>query len=349
MQKFIVRSIIFLLPFLLLYISVPFFYSDASDRGDIYRIGYYQKEDNYRPLFKNELHLPVNYTTISSIDTCFKSKYNVLVIGDSFSEWRTFNYQNIMARDSTISILFYDLEGNPVEILYALINGNFFEEVSIDYVILQSVERDFPVRADINPNSRMSLNDIRQTVKKIQTTKKQPHNFRKNIPLDNSIVKFFGINFLRIVKKDRLAAIYQFEATKPVFSSEHEKRILVFEMDIYHLPRNSDTTAIVKLNNVLNHLSELVSEKGSRLIVLPAPDKYNVYYDFIIGREKYPQPMFFNIMKSLDKQYIYINSDEILKNAVSSGIKDVYFADDTHWSPVGAKMIVETIKSKMKY
>jgi len=345
MRKFIVKSIIFLSPFVILYILIPCFYSAEYDQGDIYRMGYYQKDDHYRTQFQNEFHRPVYYTNMSSIDTCIESKYTVLLLGDSFSEWRGFNFQNYLAKDDTISTLYYDIGGNPVEILYALINGNFFDEISIDYVVLQSVERDFLTRADLNPNSRMTLNEIRQTVK---TIKKQPDGFRKNIPLDNSVVKFPGINAIRLIKKGRTAAVYQFEATKPVFSSKHGNRILIYEMDVYHLPRNSDTTAIVKLNDVLNRLSELVSEKGSRLIVLPAPDKYSIYYDYIEDREKYPQPVFCNILKSLEKQYIYIDSDDILKKAVSSGTKDVYFADDTHWSPVGAKLIAEAVKSKMK-
>jgi len=345
MQKFIVKSLFFLSPFLFLYIFIPCLYS--VDQGDLLRMGYIQKDDKYRAQFKNDIHDTVYYTNISDIatcatTTCFQSKYNVLLLGDSFSEWRGFSFQNYIAKDDRISVLHYDVGINPVEILYALINGDFFNAISFDYVILQSVERAFPDRANLNPDSRIYLNEIKQTIKE------KSDGFRKNIPLDNSIIKFLVINMLRFVNRDFVSSVYQFESTKPVFSSEYRDQILIYQMDIFLNPQNSDTTAIKKLNSVLNHLSEVVSEKGSTLIVLPGPDKYSIYYDYIKDREKYPEPVFCNILKSLEKQYIYIDSYEILKNAVSSGKADVYFADDTHWSPVGAKLIAETVRSKIK-
>ena len=231
---------------------------------------------------------------------------------------------------------------NPVEILYSLINGDLFDEMSIDYVVLESGEREFTARADLNPDNRIFVKDI------VQVEKRQPGKFKKNIPFNNSTVKYFVINVLRKFMEGSVSGVYRFESTKPVFSSKHENEILVFVMDIRNLPLNSDSTAVSKLNDVLNHLSALLNEKGSSLIVLPAPDKYSVYYDYIKDRDKYPQPVFFDILKPLEKQYIYIDSDEILKNAVASGITDVYFADDTHWSPVGAKIIANAIQSKMK-
>jgi len=340
MWKFIIKSIFFLSPFVFLYFFIPYFY--AVDQGDLYRMGYFHREDNYRAQFGNDLHDIELSTNLTFIDTCTnKSKLSILVIGDSFSEWRGFSFHNYLAKDDTISV-FYEIGGNPVENLYAIANGDFFDKIPIDYVILESVERGFPARANLNPDSQISLSEIKQTVKK------KPDRFRKNVPLNNCVVKYFGINIYRLFKKGCVSGVYDFEATKPVFTTHRENRLLVFEMDIYHLPENSDTTNILKLNDVLNHLSGLISEKGSKLIVLPAPDKYSVYHDYIKDREKNPQPVFFDILKLPEKQYIYIESNDILKNAVSSGIKDIYFADDTHWSPVGAKLIADAVRSKLK-
>ncbi len=344
MWKFIFKSIAVLSPFIILYFLVPHFYS--VDQGDLWRIGYFHKEDGYRTQFRNELHNPVYYKNISSIDTCIKSKYLVLVIGDSFTEQEGCSFNNYITDNDSISVLYYDVRGNlmdnPVEILHALINGDFFDKVSIDYVVLESVERDFSARANLNPDSRISMKDI------VQVEKKKPDTFKKNIPFDNSIIKYLGVNALRSFKDGCISGVYRFESTRPVFSSKRGNEILIYEMDVYNLPSNSDSSAILKLNDELNHLSAWVEGKKSTLIVLPALDKYSVYYDYIKNKDKYPKPVFCNIMRALEKQYIYIDSDEILKTAVSSGTTDVYFADDTHWSPVGAKLIANAIKSKMK-
>ena len=345
MRKFIVKSIVFLSPFIFLYLIISRLYS--TDQGDLFRAGYFHREDNYREQFRNEFQNPLHYQDLSSIDTCLKPKYSVLVIGDSYSEMESISFTNYIAGNDSISVLFFDIKSdirsnNPVETLYSLVNGDFFDKIHIDYVVLESCEREFAARADLNPDNRIFVKDI------VQVEKRQSAKFKKNIPVNNAIVKYFVINILRNFMEGSVSGVYRFESVKPVFSSKHENEILVFVMDVRNLPMNSDIAAVSRINDVLNHLSALVAEKGSKLIVLPAPDKYSVYYDYIEDRERYPQPVFFDILKPLEKQYIYIDSDEILKNAVSSGTTDVYFADDTHWSPVGAKLIAEAIKSKMK-
>jgi len=345
MQKFILKSIVFVSPFIILYLILPCFY--AIDQGDLFRTGYFQREDDYRVQFQRDFQKPLYYQAISSIDTCKKSNYSVLVIGDSFSEMDNISYANYLGENDSISVLFYDvrvklLSDSPVEILYALVNGDFFDEFSIDYVVLESVERAFINRANRNLNNQVLVKDI------VQVEKRQPKKLKKNVQLNNAIIKYFVAAVLRKYIEGSVFGVYCFKSTKPVFTSKHENDILVFFMDIKSLPLNSEFTEVSKLNDVLNHLSGLVDEKGSKLIVLPAPDKYTVYYDYIINKDKYPQPVFCDILKSLEKHYIYIKSDEILKNAVSSGITDVYFADDTHWSPVGAKLIAEAIRSAIK-
>ena len=86
----------------------------------------------------------------------------------------------------------------------------------------------------------------------------------------------------------------------------------------------------------------LLSQKGITLIVLPSPDKYGVYYEFIQNKANYPRPLFFDQMDGMEKDYIYINSKKILTNAVNNK-RDIYFFDDTHWSPWGSKLIAREL------
>ena len=65
------------------------------------------------------------------------------------------------------------------------------------------------------------------------------------------------------------------------------------------------------MNNELNTLAKRLKERGIKLIVLPCPDKLDYYYDDIAN--KYTKPLFFETMRSLDKDYIYIDSKKILK------------------------------------
>ncbi|MCL2311600.1 MAG: hypothetical protein FWC41_03770, partial [Firmicutes bacterium] len=68
MQKFILKSIVFVSPFIILYLILPCFY--AIDQGDLFRTGYFQREDDYRVQFQRDFQKPLYYQAISSIDTC---------------------------------------------------------------------------------------------------------------------------------------------------------------------------------------------------------------------------------------------------------------------------------------
>jgi hypothetical protein len=82
--------------------------------------------------------------------------------------------------------------------------------------------------------------------------------------------------------------------------------------------------------------------KGVKLIVLPSPDKFDLYYDYIINKDEYPKPLFFEQIKIINKDYIYLNSKEILSEAINNK-KDIYFYDDTHWSPWASQIIANEI------
>jgi hypothetical protein len=51
-------------------------------------------------------------------------------------------------------------------------------------------------------------------------------------------------------------------------------------------------------------------------------------------------------LKEKNKDYIYIDAKEILVSKIKNE-QDIYFYDDTHWSPVASKIIADNIKSEI--
>ena len=130
---------------------------------------------------------------------------------------------------------------------------------------------------------------------------------------------------------------YRVKTTENLFSTNNHQ-LLFYTDDLKTLKLNNDEAAVLRLNTQLNTLSKRLNEKGIKLIVLPSPDKLDIYYDYISNKSKYPRPVFFDLLDHLQKNYLYINSKQILGNAVKTQ-KDIYFYDDTHWSPFAAKII----------
>jgi alpha-N-acetylglucosamine transferase len=49
----------------------------------------------------------------------------------------------------------------------------------------------------------------------------------------------------------------------------------------------------------------------------------------------------------MEKNYIFLDSKEILRREIDK-IKDIYFYDDTHWTPKASKLIAEEIEKNIK-
>jgi len=80
---------------------------------------------------------------------------------------------------------------------------------------------------------------------------------------------------------------------------------------------------------------------------LPSPDKYDIYYDYIINKSKYPKPLFLEYLAEMQKNYLYVDSKKILSNSIKQK-KDIYYYDDTHWSPFAAKIISDELSKLIK-
>ena len=155
MKKFIIKALLFSWPIVFLFLFTLVFY--ATNKGDLVRVGYIIDKADYRNVFKEELERENFYTKVSSVNLNSPKKYTVLTIGNSFSEQKGFGCKNYLAQKSTISVLHLDrfLSGNPIQTLYGFLNSNVLDKIKVNYIILQSVEREFVTRGkSVDPTKK---------------------------------------------------------------------------------------------------------------------------------------------------------------------------------------------------
>ncbi|GHT26579.1 hypothetical protein AGMMS4957_22050 [Bacteroidia bacterium] len=343
MKQFIYKSALFLLPIVVLCGITQIGYSTGE--GDLSRLGYLTKDTPYWKQFIR--NTPVYYDKISELDTTKTMKHSVLTIGDSFSNlFANSNYVNYLAESDSVSVLNFIVTSsyNVFSDLSGFINGDVFDKVSVDYVIVESVERlALSLSQTIDKNWSIQLKDIVRPNEEEIITIQPPQFINKS-----KLLYPFYLLMRSIAGEGRSlgSQCYQFTLTAPLFSGKRASDLFVYHEDIMLAHQNTQE-AVETFNEELNVLSALLTKKGIKLIVLPAANKYSVYYEFIQSKEKYLKPQFFDLLKPLDKSYIYIDSHEILGKAAAQGVKDLYFADDTHWSPIGAKLIAEEVARRM--
>jgi hypothetical protein len=339
MRKFIFKTCFFVIPFVFLYVITSLFYS-SSESPDLIRLGCFPNVfKEYRSVFHDEFKRKIYFNEFSKRKN---KKEKILTIGDSFSEQGNYGYKNYLAEKYGVLHIDRFISGNQIQTLYELLNGDFFEKQNIEYVVLENVERSFVSNAKKIDSSKImmtsQLDNLVRNHKPSKGDNADPFFSKKTIQFPFSMLRYyFSQNYL----SNRY--VYNVVLNRNNLFSNNESNLLFVYKDLSCLEENNDLVGVQKLNNVLNDLSNKLSDKKIKLIVLPAPDKYDLYYDYIADKTKFPRPLFFNHLSALKKDYVYIDSKKILSAQLESK-KDIYFYDDTHWSPVASKIITDEIK-----
>jgi hypothetical protein len=340
MKNFIFKSILFILPFAFMFILNTFLYNPRE--GALVRLGYLYLNPSPKSIIISQYNLSKRYTLLSEINLKERKHFDVITIGDSFSEQDSLGYKNIISYKG-LKVLHIDrfISGmNPIQTLINLLNSEFFNKVSADYIVLQIVERSF--------NTRINGIDFEMTIN-IDSLSNQMNQHAEPIPKYD--LQFFSDATLK-VPITNIQYIFQ---TKPTYSktykyksignnlfSNEPKDLLFYQGDIDNMKIKNDSLNIKKGIKVLERLNEKLSKRKMKLIMLISPDKYDLYFNHIMDNKHLAKPLFFQFYEQFDKNYINVDSYEILSGRLKSE-RDIYFYDDSHWSPVGAKVVAEEI------
>lgn len=338
MNKFIVKSACFVSPFLLSFVA--FYYFGSVEKGDLLRMGnLFDQTQKYRTIFEKDFSQKVEYTKLSHVTN--EQSFDVLTIGDSFSQQQAYGYQNYLSKEESVKVLHYDEPVSGIQTLHSILNGDLFDKIKIKYVLIQCVERKIVSNVNnLDKQKIIRLNDF-----------KENHTFEsyKTASLKlfaKSTIRFPFYNlFYLFNERAYFSKVYKVKTTMDFFSTG-KKELLFYSDDLRFLSRNNDESKVRLLNDELNSLALKLEKRNIQLIVLPSPDKFDIYYDYIEHKESYPRPLFFDIMSKQEKNYIYIDTKQVINNALED-INDLYFYDDTHWSPIASKLMAKEIHKEI--
>ena len=337
MKKFILKSSCFFLPFLFLVLLSNFFYT--KEEGDLIRMGDIYRDPNYRKSFsQSELQIKP-YSKLSEAVFSSKKKYNVLVIGDSFSKQEK-GFLYYLEKNHHLDCLLFNYKNeNPIQNLITILNSDLLSNIDIDYIILESVERLIISRIDsLNLEENLLIDTIDEQNKQESSDE---------INLNLKILRILLYDILRSNASCK-RKVYKFDLKQSLFSDRRDNVLLCYEDDVKNIEKNNNESSVRELNQILNDLSNACNKYGVKLIVLPALDKYDAYFDFIKDNEMLESPHFFSILNMLPKDYVYIDSKAIFSAKLKECVKDLYYFDDTHWSPIGAQLISNIIADSIK-
>ena len=350
-QVFIRKSALFVLPFMALLLVNSLLFVD--DQGDLARLGYFYADPLPKDQIRSRYDIPRREVLVSDLDPADTVDCDVFVIGDSFSDQGNNSFSNFLANDGR-KVIRMDryLSVNPMHRLVALLNGGFFEKINPEYIVLQSVEREFLNRIQyVSITAKFSPAQVADRIDEVRRSQNEGAGdfFERNTALfTDDLFKIPAVN-MRYVFSDKPneSSTYKIALTTDTLFSYPVDRLPVYEDDIATLKQKNDTLKIIHANAVLNKIDSLFASRGMKLIVLISPDKYDLFYPYFRDKEMYESSIFFPYFNRLAKDYRYVNAFAILSDGLKTR-KDVYYYDDTHWSPAGAQMVATGIAEAMK-
>lgn len=337
--------IVFLI-FLLYHIIIWIFFSskifglkDGEYVGDLGRTSY-----QLNSLYLRELEYTLPKTHFGSQDWNGQ-KIDILTIGDSFSNADTGGknpyYQDYLAtyyNKNILNLRRYDDKTRPFEFLLSLYNNKILEKIHPEAIIIESVERFVYDRytKDFNFNYISDIN-----ISNIAQPKKEKNSYIPNLLLINTAnYKLPYYTLLYEFKFNANKSIPRLDLAKNVFSNAgYENKLLITREDIQGM--HNDQDRVIKMNENFNKLARKLKKLNIKLFFMVCPDRYDLFSKYAVN-SPYQQNNFFKMIRPLQKEYYFIDTKQILQQAIDRGETDIYYPDDTHWSYKASDLIAKS-------
>ncbi len=320
--------------------------NDGLITGDLARLGYIS--DIVQPR-RNIDSLPRRHVEPGDYHG---QPVDLLTIGDSFSNGGAGGpnryYQDFIATRlnwRVLNLQRYPDARNDIETVLMLANAGELQRMGVRHVLLEATQRKAvqrlvtPVREDV----RVPADQIRSY-----------YGFGESRPAAHDLalppVRFINTgNFKywwnRLMYKVSDCALTSLTCrtalTARRFSTPIGDQLLFYRKDLTTIPQHG-MDAIARMNRQLNMLATHLARQGIALLFLPAVTKYDLYRtDFV--DDSYPRDPFFPRLREQSRKYVLIDSKRVLRQAIEHGALDMYYADDTHWTPKAAALIAEQV------
>lgn len=315
--------------------------------GDLARIGYQLESADYRI---TETTLPQRH--IGGFDYDGKP-VDIVTIGDSFSNGGggglNAYYQDFIASTCHCRVLNLqqlDDETSYIETIVSWINSGYIDKLQPKKIIVETTARLPLIRFAVEQN--WELNVTQQHLEDrykaadwgegivLPPTPPMINTANYTYLLHNLYYRFSPTAFNK-------SHVYRLPLKKAMFNVKAASTLLFYDQDVTSI--NLVTQARVSLmNDNFNHLARLLKSRGIELYVMIVVNKYDLYHPYL-QQNLFPPDTLFPLLRPLPKEYKFVDTKAILSKLLQSGTKDVFFADDTHWSPIASEAVVDTMLS----
>ena len=262
----------------------------------------------------------------------------IFTIGDSFSAQDILGYQQFLGEiiDEKIYNILHLFDISAEDLFCQLLNSGRIPQGST--VIVESVERSMIERL-----CKVSLHDTLPNIP-VQRFPKESGDGKMDF-LNGAAAK---LRIMLGVKNP----IRQYSTSEDLFTHpDVHNKLYVFNStwDSYDYGKDGDLLfqqiddeSFIKAYDNLARMKTLADSKNVKFVYLVVADKYEVYEPFIV--KDHPSNPTLDRCPSVSW---VVNTKPLLQGQAMRGVKDIFRINDTHWSPIGAKLVAEELAKRL--
>lgn len=319
MRNFVVKTLLFSIPLILLFANYILLDCFRDREGDIARMDYIFFEKGYHDRlndFGTSYH--VSNIEIDSIpDSC-----DVLCFGDSFSDKHPYRYQEpigVCLNTNILNVL-YNKDYSPDDAALSFLSYAPQEKLP-KLMIVENIERAMtPWLCWLNFDNPPSLEAMARG-KKHSSSSPRKH-------LDEEMLSYYQRLTVNEPKSIRSCL------DKPLFSEKFNPDYLYsYYEDTIHY---TDIQLKEATRNI-SRLHELAARRNVKLVFLAIPNKSTLYANHIIDNHYFYTPL--DETTLFDTMPFVYNALPLLRRLADGGTLDIFYSDDTHWTPKTAHAV----------
>lgn len=271
--------------------------------------------------------------------------HRVGVIGDSFAYQYPSGFAAALGHELADTVDVYTLSSqsySPVQAAVDLVKSDFFEKhPQVKTVIVESVERMLVHRwADVDFNKENKMPVLKSRVPVMLGTSEQ------HLQSQLSALQKETIDWVKLSLKIFDSPVRSIPLKQKVFSHDEMGSQLYFYYHDLSSKATPDRLQAVRTN--VERLHGLFAAKGVEMIMMISPDKYEVYQHFAADNPYEPIVLSAQLSETLAGLDYVVNPTEAVTRLVASGEQDVYYLNDSHWSPKGARVAGAMLAEKVR-
>lgn len=295
-----------------------------------------------------QLPLPIEYpdtvldreyfTHVYDVKVLADTMVDVITIGDSFTTQNIRCFENFLAASGMSLANLMVMPNNPFQAAYNLLRQGIVDSTNVKTIVVETVERNVVKRLTTLNDASIEINTT--DLDAIEAN----DEMGEATTTQSSLIDAKNYVLRRLGYKE---VVGHLQLSRPFFSGEEPRGLYFYIKDVRTPSEIASDDATLMRKNV-EKLNAAAAAAGVRIVYLVAPDKYDIYQNYIIDNPYKPKRVNEQLRAMFPSREQWVIGKEIVLPLVDAGEMDLYPRGDTHWGPRCSQLVAKELERSVR-